>query len=1238
MEKIGKYEIVEHIGHGALGSVEMCKATDGSIVAVKTLFPQFAYETEYVKRFKREAKIAQKLSHPNVVKIIDVGEDKSASHPQPYIAMEFVDGKSLADIMHDRGTVSADINKPAPGFQDEASSCKTFSPEETIRIIRQLAGVLQAAEDLGLLHRDIKPQNILLDSRGNSKVLDFGLAKDTNAMESALSMTGQCIGTPPYMSPEQHEGKREIDSRSDLYSLGCTAYYMLTGHPPFEGPTHSAFARQHCEKIPKAVVKKNKDCPLNLSQIIDRLLAKNPEDRHQNAAELIEDLNRAERGEAPLKLYKPKGGIHNPLVAWTCVAVLICIGGLFCWNYYRYSNAKTVIEKTITDAKQLVIKYDFDSAKDKLDNIIAEYAFWNPKAVEQAKLLRNKLIEQQEAWIKLKEQQERQTKANERVRTEIQRKRDLHNNIREAERLCKNESTCKRALDLISKTYKLCNTNAERSKVATMEKKIRETLAYVRPWAAVANFTLDNSVEVKLSGSAIAIKLEQALGHKYRLVTRSQVSKALKELKFQSSDLADKGKAKEFGKMVGAEYLVTGSVVQLGKEITVACQCFDIETGAIKQTAEVSAFSVDDFNYMIRDAANILGMDDDQKCMYIDEKFNHPKHLDAGRKAFENGKYEDAVQYFKQALIAKYSKEAESLLKVANTKAEEQRIINECKAKYELAMSRGNKLLREHNWNEAKISFNEALKIFGYEYDKAATKGVRTAQGKVEAFHKKQLKDKYDSLITAGNVALKKQNWTGAKAAYNEALKVESYEYAEEALEGVRNAKGGAELMQKRNAATIAFRAVMSSAKEALKKANISGYNNDTFKAFCEAGMRKLKRFKNSEYWRYIGKSSQREMNAMANELENLKISFNVKYRTSRAMAECEQVYQQTLEFYRAARLFNKKDPQAYEKCSKTVKTISKFMRNNNYRYITAGAKNRLRKLYEQAKSYLKTFWNSSSKCQRRTALRSNMKLVYVAPGSFMMGSPSNEKHRNSNEIQHRVMISQGYWIGKYEVTQNEYQEIMDNNPSRFKNGRNPVEQVSWYDAVEFCKRLTEREHRVGRLPFGYEYRLPTEAEWEYAARGGNKNRGKKYSGSNNIDRIAWHHENSGDSNCKYSCWKIANTLKMNKKLKMDTTLNNNNRPHKVGTKSCNELGIYDMSGNVWEWCLDHCDYFTRVITDTYRNGVIDPVCRKGTYRVIRGGSWFNFPRFCRVSLRRKLSPSFTFNFQGFRIAVARVQ
>ena len=199
--------------------------------------------------------------------------------------------------------------------------------------------------------------------------------------------------------------------------------------------------------------------------------------------------------------------------------------------------------------------------------------------------------------------------------------------------------------------------------------------------------------------------------------------------------------------------------------------------------------------------------------------------------------------------------------------------------------------------------------------------------------------------------------------------------------------------------------------------------------------------------------------------------------------------------------------------------------------------------------------------------------MVYVEGGTFDMGATTEQgSDAESDEKPVHSVTLDGYYIGKCEVTQELWEAVMGSNPSHFKGAQKPVESVSWNDCQEFVSRLNSLT--------GKNFRLPTEAEWEYAARGGNKSLHYKYSGSDNIDEVAWYNNNSGRST------------------------------HAVGTKSPNELGIYDMSGNVWEWCSDwYGGYSAGAQTNPQGPS-------SGSYRVLRGGSWINYAGICRVSIR----------------------
>ena len=216
--------------------------------------------------------------------------------------------------------------------------------------------------------------------------------------------------------------------------------------------------------------------------------------------------------------------------------------------------------------------------------------------------------------------------------------------------------------------------------------------------------------------------------------------------------------------------------------------------------------------------------------------------------------------------------------------------------------------------------------------------------------------------------------------------------------------------------------------------------------------------------------------------------------------------------------------------------------------------------------------------------------MVWVDGGTFRMGATSEQGSEISEEKPvHSVTLS-GYYIGKTEVTQALWKAVMGSNPSEFKGDNRPVESVSWDDCQAFIRKLNALT--------GQNFRLPTEAEWEFACRGGNNSRGYKYSGSNYIDNVAWHDGNFG------------------------------NKTHPVATKSPNELGIYDMSGNVWEWCADwYGDYSSG--RQTNPKGPYD-----GSFRVYRGGSWINDARYCRSSYRFYSFPAYRYYNLGLRLAL----
>jgi len=239
----------------------------------------------------------------------------------------------------------------------------------------------------------------------------------------------------------------------------------------------------------------------------------------------------------------------------------------------------------------------------------------------------------------------------------------------------------------------------------------------------------------------------------------------------------------------------------------------------------------------------------------------------------------------------------------------------------------------------------------------------------------------------------------------------------------------------------------------------------------------------------------------------------------------------------------------------------------------------------------------------RAVAMEAPMNMVFIPPGTFRMGSPPDEVDRYDCEgPQTAVTISQGFWMGKYEVTQGEYEAVMGNNPSNFTGDTNrPVETVSWHDATAYCAALTERERAAGRIGTNSVYRLPTEAEWEYACRAWTSTR-FSYGDDlayTNLMNYAWYSDNSGLTT------------------------------HSVGQKLPNPWGLYDMHGNAWKWCQDWLD--------TYPGGIaLDPQGPgAGSSRVFRGGGWFCYAGPCRSALRSSFAPVARSDDLGFRVVLA---
>lgn len=284
---LGDFQVLRKIGQGGMGQVYLARQLSlKRQVALKILRDDLTANQTALKRFQAEAEAVARISHPNIVQVYAVGEQGGLR----YMALEYVEGRNLRDYLDRKGPPDLPV---------------------ALSILKQVAAALQKAAELGLVHRDVKPENILLTRKVEVKVTDFGLSRyfATDGEPLSLTQSGMTLGTPLYMSPEQVQG-HAVDHRSDLYSFGVTAYHLLAGFPPFKGTNAFEVAAKHVQQEPEPLATYRPDLPADVIGLVHRLMAKNPADRYQSAKDVIRDLGKIQKG---LAVSAPGGGSAVPL-------------------------------------------------------------------------------------------------------------------------------------------------------------------------------------------------------------------------------------------------------------------------------------------------------------------------------------------------------------------------------------------------------------------------------------------------------------------------------------------------------------------------------------------------------------------------------------------------------------------------------------------------------------------------------------------------------------------------------------------------------------------------------------------------------------------------------------------------------------------------------------------------------------------------------------------------------------
>jgi eukaryotic-like serine/threonine-protein kinase len=305
----GRYELQEVVGHGGMSSVY--KAHDSLLeryVALKFLHEQYNADDDFVERFKREARLVAQLQHPNIVTVIDRGEEDG----RQYIVFEFIDGENLKEFVVRKGRLDV---------------------HEALEVALEVARALAFAHAAGLVHRDVKPQNVLLNGDGRAKVTDFGIARSLD-VDTGMTQTGTILGTSNYLAPEQASGQ-PVDAQTDVYSLGVVLYELLAGDVPFPGESFLAVAMKHVHEPSPNLLDVRPDVPLRVAAAVDRALEKDPDQRFPSmdafAAELeacLAVLDRGDTGERDVTVVLPAAQRRRPRKQVSAWPVLLALAGL----------------------------------------------------------------------------------------------------------------------------------------------------------------------------------------------------------------------------------------------------------------------------------------------------------------------------------------------------------------------------------------------------------------------------------------------------------------------------------------------------------------------------------------------------------------------------------------------------------------------------------------------------------------------------------------------------------------------------------------------------------------------------------------------------------------------------------------------------------------------------------------------------------------------------------------------
>ena len=1181
----GRYQVVRQLGSGGMGAVWLAEDTllDNKQFAVKMLPSILVANKRAYRQLKNEALVAMKLVHPNIMQIRAFEENNG----NPFLVMDYIEGQTLDDYLAERGTLSED---------------------ETIKILKPVAAALDYAHGEGVVHRDVKPANVMIRKDGRPFVLDFGIAREMQ--ETMTRVTGKfSSGTLLYMSPEQLNGdppKKE----QDVYSFAAMVYECLKGEPPFvrgqieyqivnnpPPPLSQGIASWLSEATMRGLAKKATERPTTCSEIFGGSSSRASNQVTQNAS--------TQAGEKFAMVDCPVCGKHNRIEETfkckICERDHLCAShfsdeGNCCkecaeklrvqaitkqaieaYNSNDYVKAFTLAQKS--DQNSAVIQYilgccftngygceknqveatkwyskaanqGHEEARVCLENI------WNTTAVKLATERKN--FDGDKFWDEIKRDDEAQAKSEGGHCHSRVFRDELYDDIMRID--------WPKALYMISET--------EKQVVGELEKEKQITKAIVNNDERVHNLS-----EIKVENPYLQFQIGMTFyAHPVAMN---------KELAARWFEKSAKQKCAPSLYMLGRMYEYGESVKQ---SYVKAKKLFDRVGIDEIPMSDVAIAHIYEFGL-----ADAKDKDAGAAAEWYEYTVGHgcsavmPLYLRALRMHYSL--HPDIEQKFNVQKAAKGSYESFSMLLFSLqecTKSAEQGNVEDQNRLGWLYLTGDGVTQNDHEamkWYRRAADQGDANALYNIGWMYGNGRGVAKDDTEAVKCYRKAAELGYVyAQLNLGNAYY---NGSGVTKDDVEAVKW----YTKAAEQGYSDAHDSLVMMAEQGSVDAQYNLALLY----LNGKGVEKNSAEALKWFLKAAEQKNV---DAQLWAGVMYGNG---NGVSKNFDEAVKWYRAAADQGNAMAQYNLgvMYANGLgvkgNLSVAAEWYRKSAAQGNENAKEALRKIEGVLNDDEiFRKAMADFLKAKNDGVKKTASSEDTETSGLKTGTVRTLVLpggAKMEVIYVAPGSFVMGSPEGEAGRFDNETQHRVTITKGYWLGKYPVTQEEWVSLMGENPARFKNARNPVERVSWEDCQEFCQKLNSYLHCGARLP--------TEAEWEYACRAGSVG---GYGIKGSFDQISWCCDNSDDTT------------------------------HPVGQKGKNNWGFRDMHGNVWEWCEDWYGDYDAIAQ-------IDPTGpESGEARVARGGSWFNPLYYGRSAKHSGYSPGVCDPAIGFRLCCSTVE